>query len=170
MLARGHAASGALPLAQTLQLLELFRIPTSPSAFAADAAAAVGAAERLGFPVVLKTAAPDILHKTEAAGVALDLRDRLALADAYARITAACGSLVQVQAQAPVGTEVLLGMTNDAQFGPTVTVGLGGVLAEILAPHRQAGSTLQPRGGGRVARCRRQIDMFGQPDNQRAVG
>lgn len=131
--ARGHATSDALPLAQALRLLELFGIPESPSAFATDGAAAVAAAERLGFPVVLKTAAPDILHKTDAAGVALDLRDRAAVVDAYARITAACGKLVQVQAQAPAGTEVLLGMTNDAQFGPMVTVGLGGVFAEMLA-------------------------------------
>ena len=91
------------------------------------------AAERIGFPVVLKTAAPDILHKTDAGGVALDLRDRAAVADAYTRIAASCGKLVQVQAQVAAGTEVLLGMTNDAQFGPMVTVGLGGVLTEILA-------------------------------------
>jgi acyl-CoA synthetase (NDP forming) len=128
---RGHATNSALPLAQSLRLLELFRIPAPPNAFAADAAAAVAAAERLGFPVVLKTAAPDILHKTEAGGVALDLRDRAAVAEAYACIAAACGN--EVQAQAPPGTEVLLGMTNDAQFGPMVTIGLGGVLAELLA-------------------------------------
>jgi acyl-CoA synthetase (NDP forming) len=131
--ALGHGASDALQLPQALRLLELFDIPASPSAFTADVAATVAAAERLGFPVVLKTAAPDILHKTEARGVALGLRDRAAVAEAYTRIAASCGKLVQVQAQAPTGTEVLLGMTNDAQFGPMVTVGLGGVLTEILA-------------------------------------
>ncbi len=130
---QGHAASDALPLPQALRLLELFGIPTSPSAFAADAAAAVAAAERLGFPVVLKTAAPDIQHKTDAGGVALGLRDDTAVAEAYARIAAVCGELVQVQAEAPPGTEVLFGMNNDAQFGPMVTIGLGGVLTEILA-------------------------------------
>lgn len=130
--AQGQTASDALPLPQALRLLELFGIPASPSAFTEDAAATVAAAERLGFPVVLKTAAPDILHKTDAGGVALGLRDRAAVADAYTRIAAACGKLVQVQAQAPAGTEVLLGMTNDAQFGPMVTVGLGGVLTEII--------------------------------------
>lgn len=128
-----HASKDALPLPQALRLLELFSIPTSPSALAADAAATVAAAERLGFPVVLKTAAPDILHKTDAGAVALGLRDGAAVAEAYARIAAACGKLVQVQAEAPAGTEVLLGMTNDAQFGPMVTIALGGVLTEILA-------------------------------------
>ena len=131
--ARAPGASDALPLPQALRLLELFGIPASPAAFTVDVAATVSAAERLGFPVVLKTAAPDILHKTDAGGVALGLRDRAAVADAYARIAAACGKLVQVQAQAPPGTEVLLGMTNDAQFGPMVTIGLGGVFTEILA-------------------------------------
>ena len=133
IVARTHGASGVLPLAESLRLLELFGIPASPSAFTADLAATVAAAEQLGFPVVLKTAAPDILHKTDAGGVVLGLRDRAAVADAYARIAAACGKLVQVQAQAPAGTEVLLGMINDAQFGPMMTVGLGGVLTEILA-------------------------------------
>jgi acyl-CoA synthetase (NDP forming) len=132
-LVRTHAASDALPLAESLRLLELFGIAASPSAVTADVAATVDAAERIGFPVVLKTAAPDILHKTDAGGVALDLRDRAAVADAYTRIAASCGKLVQVQAQVAAGTEVLLGMTNDPQFGPMVTVGLGGVLTEILA-------------------------------------
>jgi acyl-CoA synthetase (NDP forming) len=123
----------ALPLAESLHLLELFGIASSPSAFTADVAATMDAAERIGFPVVLKTAAPDILHKTDAGGVALGLRDRAAVADAYSRIAATCGKLVQVQAQAATGTEVLLGMTNDPQFGPMVTVGLGGVFTELLA-------------------------------------
>ncbi len=128
-----RGASDVLPLPESLRLLELFGISTSPSAFTETPVATVTAAERLGFPVVLKTAAPDILHKTETGGVALGLRDRAAVADAYARIAAACGELVQVQAQAAAGTEVLLGMTNDPQFGPMVTVGLGGIFTEILA-------------------------------------
>jgi acetate---CoA ligase (ADP-forming) len=131
--ARMHDASDALPQPQALRLLELFGIPASPAAFTAEVDATVAAAERLGFPVVLKTAAPGILHKTDANGVILGLRDRAAVADAYARIAASCGALVQVQAQAAAGTEVLLGMTNDPQFGPMVTVALGGVLTEILA-------------------------------------
>jgi acyl-CoA synthetase (NDP forming) len=132
-IARTHSAGDALPVEESLRLLELFGIATSPGAFTADLATTVDAAERIGFPVVLKTAAPDILHKTDAGGVVLGLRDRAAVADAYARIAAACGAVVQVQAQAPTGTEMLLGMTNDPQFGPMVTVGLGGIFTEILA-------------------------------------
>ncbi|HXP74068.1 MAG TPA: acetate--CoA ligase family protein [Stellaceae bacterium] len=143
-----HATEQALPLPVALRLLELFGIPSSPSAFTADAAATEVAAERLGFPVVLKTAAPEILHKTEAGGVALGLTDRAAVVDAYARIAAACGALVQVQGQAAPGAEVLLGMTNDPQFGPMVTVGLGGIFTEIFAD----AVTFQPPVGAVTAR------------------
>jgi acetate---CoA ligase (ADP-forming) len=134
-LIQSHTACDALPLPlpQALRLLELYGIETSPSVFTDTAAATIAAADRLGFPIVLKTAAPDILHKTEAGGVALNLPDRTAVADAYANIAAACGPLVQVQAQAPDGAEVLLGMTNDPQFGPMVTIALGGIFTEILA-------------------------------------
>ena len=128
-----HTGGDALPLPQALHLLDLYQIATSPSAFTDTAAATIAAAERLGFPIVLKTAAPDILHKTEAGGVALNLPDNTAVADAYARIEAACGPLVQVQTQAPSGAEVLLGMTNDPQFGPMVTIALGGIFTELLA-------------------------------------
>ena len=145
---RAHAAPGALPLPQALRLLELYGIPASPSVFTDTAAAAVQAAGDLGFPVALKTAAADILHKTEAGGVVLGLHDRAAVADAYARIATACGPLVQVQAQAEPGAEVLLGMTNDPQFGPMVTVALGGIFTEILAD----AVTFQPPIDAAVAR------------------
>jgi acyl-CoA synthetase (NDP forming) len=128
-----HTGGEALPLPQALRLLELFDIPSAASAFTSSEAETVTAAERLGFPIVLKTAAPEILHKTEAGGVAVGLGDRDAVAASYRRIAAACGPLVQVQAQAPAGAEVLLGMTNDPQFGPMVTVALGGIFTEILA-------------------------------------
>ena len=132
-LVQAHHAGDALPAEKSTRLLELFGIATAPSAFTADLVTTVDAAERIGFPVVLKTASPDILHKIDAGGVVLGLRDRAAVANAYARIAAACGALVQVQAQAPTGTEMLLGIANDPQFGPMVTVGLGGIFTEILA-------------------------------------
>ena len=121
----------ALPAA--FRLLELFGVPIAKSAFVASADEAIAAAERMGFPVVLKTAAPEILHKTEVGGVAIGLRDRGAVAEAYGRIARSRGLEVQVQAQAGPGVEVLLGMTNDPQFGPMVTVGVGGILTELIA-------------------------------------
>jgi hypothetical protein len=74
--------------------------------------------------------------------------DRAAVAVAYARMAEACGPLVQVQAQVAPGTEVLFGMTNDPQFGPMVTVGLGGIFTEIFAD----AVTFQPPVGARMAR------------------
>ncbi|HVM79988.1 MAG TPA: acetate--CoA ligase family protein [Stellaceae bacterium] len=132
-LAETVEAGRALAPSDAMRLLELFGIPIARSAFAATADDAVEAAVRLGFPVVLKTATPEILHKTEVGGVVTGLGDRAAVAQAYGRIAAACGPRVQVQAQAAPGAEVLLGMTNDPQFGPMVTMGLGGILTEILA-------------------------------------
>jgi len=105
-----------------------------------DAEEAAAAALALGYPVVLKVVSPDIAHKTEAGGVALGLGDESAVRDALAamrgRIAAARpdarieGFLVARQLAG--GTEVLVGTHTDPVFGPVVTVGAGGVLAELL--------------------------------------
>ena len=145
--ALARTGGGALPLPQALQLLGLFGIAAAASRFCDTEAAAVHAAEQLGFPVALKTAAAEILHKTEAGGVALGLGTRAAVAAAYGRIAAACGPQVQVQAKVAAGAEILLGMTNDPQFGPMVTVGLGGIFTEIL----QDSLTFQPPVGAPAA-------------------
>lgn len=122
----------ALPPEDALAVLAHYGIPSATCAFVWSSDEAVAAAERIGMPVVAKTAAADILHKTERGGVAVNLGTPSAVADAYARIAASCGPHVQIQRQAPPGTEILLGMTNDAQFGPMVTIGLGGVMTELL--------------------------------------
>ena len=132
-LVRTHRAGNALALPAAFRLLDLFGIPAAGGRFVDSVSAAIEAAESLSYPVALKTAAPDILHKTEAGGVALGLADRASVTEAYLRIAAACGPLVQVQPQIGAGVEVLLGMTNDPQFGPMVTVALGGILTELLA-------------------------------------
>jgi len=122
-------------------LLTAYRIPclAARSAKGADEAAVV--AEEIGFPVALKIVSPDITHKTEVGGVALDLRDRAAVhraADAMlgrvaaARPTAIVHGLL-VQSMAPAGRELLLGGVRDAQFGPLVVVGFGGIYAEVFA-------------------------------------
>ena len=131
-LAKASNGTGAISVQNALRILDLFGIHSAPSAFTDTADETVDAARRLGFPVVLKTAAPEILHKTEAGGVEIGLGNTDEVALSYRRIVAACGPQVQVQTQAAPGTEVLLGMTNDLQFGPMVTVGLGGIFTEIL--------------------------------------
>lgn len=107
---------------------------------AADAEAAVKAAESLGYPVVLKILSEDIPHKTEAGGVALNLGDADAVRAASARIFASVarhapdarldGLLVAPMLRG--GTELIAGISRDPVFGPVVMVGMGGIYAEVL--------------------------------------
>lgn len=107
---------------------------------AADAEAAVRAAESIGYPVVLKIASEDVAHKTEAGGVALDLRDADAVRAAHGRILAnvarhAPHARIDGVLVAPMvrgGTEMIAGISQDPVFGPIVMVGMGGIYAEVL--------------------------------------
>jgi len=96
---------------------------------------AVAAAGRLGFPVVAKVVSREILHKTDAGGVALDLRSEVAVRAAFARLKSIGGDgfesvLLSKMVERPV--EAIVGLSRDPQFGPVVAVGLGGVHAEVL--------------------------------------
>jgi acyl-CoA synthetase (NDP forming) len=115
-----------------MRLISDFGVPVPESATVDDCAAAVTAAEQIGYPVVLKTADPSIQHKSDLGGVVIGLDGRDAVARAYQAISEALGPQVLVQAQAPRGTEVLVGMVDDDQFGPVMTVGLGGVFVEVF--------------------------------------
>jgi len=115
-----------------MRLIADFGVAIPASAMVDDCAAAVAAAEQLGYPVVLKTADPSIQHKSDLGGVVIGLDGPDAVARAYQAISKALGPSVLVQAQAPRGTEVLVGMVADAQFGPVMTVGLGGVFVELF--------------------------------------
>jgi acyl-CoA synthetase (NDP forming) len=115
-----------------MTLIADFGVSVPASAPADSCAAAVAAAERLGYPVVLKTANPLIQHKFDLGGVAIGLDGPDAVSGAYQAIAKALGPSILVQAQAPAGTEVLVGVVADAQFGPIMTVGLGGVFVEVL--------------------------------------
>jgi len=109
------------------------RLATSPSE-------AVTIAGQLGFPVVLKIASPDIIHKTDSGGIRLGLETPEQVAQAYNDITEAVGGKhpgarvhgISVQKMSPPGVEVIIGMSKDPQFGPVLMFGLGGVWVEIL--------------------------------------
>jgi acetyl coenzyme A synthetase (ADP forming)-like protein len=113
--------------AATRRLLEAYRLPLVPERVVDTPAAAVEAARELGFPVVLKTAAPGA-HKTEQGGVALDLGDEEAVHAAGERI----GGPLLVQPFVREGAELLAGAVQDPLFGPLVAFGPGGVLAELI--------------------------------------
>ena len=105
--------------------------------------AAVAAAASIGYPLVLKTAAEGIVHKTDVGGVRVGLGDRKAVETAYDEIVASTGDQrVVVQAMAPKGTELVIGMVRDPLFGPVVMAGSGGVLTDLLADRRWRGLPL----------------------------
>ncbi len=135
-----------------------FKIPESQLAASADEAVQI--ASEMGFPVVLKVASPDILHKTDVGGVKVGLQDAEAVRDAFDLITYRSQRYLPearlwgclVQKMVPPGLEVLVGMNRDPQFGPLVTFGLGGIYVETLkdvafriAPfsRREAGEMIQ---------------------------
>ena len=101
---------------------------------------AISTSEKLGFPVVLKIASSDVVHKSDAGGVKLGLETAEQVGKAYDEIMASIGKAfpdaiiqgISVQKMARTGVEIIIGMSKDAQFGPVLMFGLGGVLVEIL--------------------------------------
>lgn len=121
-------------------LLSLVGLPTTNYRVVRDREGAIKAAHEIGFPVVLKIVSPQVLHKSDAGGVALDIGDEDELIRCYDLIidgvkekvpeAEICGVLVEEMA--PPSVEVIVGATRDAQFGPTVMFGVGGILTEII--------------------------------------
>ena len=109
------------------QLLDSYGIPLVPERIADTPEAAADAARVLGFPAVVKSAAPGA-HKTESGGVALDLIDEQAVVSAATRI----GGSVLVQPMISGGVELLAGVVQDPVFGTLVAFGPGGVYAELI--------------------------------------
>ncbi|HET7235653.1 MAG TPA: acetate--CoA ligase family protein [Actinomycetota bacterium] len=121
-----------------LALLAAYGIPVVQSARVDTLEDAIAAAERIGFPVAMKTAVPGVLHKSDVGGVRLGIDDSPSLEDAYADLERDLGPQVVVAEMAPRGTEVALGVVRDPQFGPLVLVAAGGVLVEVLGDRRLA--------------------------------
>ena len=125
---------------EALAYLSCHGVPVVPATLAADAAQAVAAARALGGTVVLKIASPDIAHKSDIGGVALNLRGDAAVCDAFAQMIASAGTHcpqahldgVIVAPMRERGIELLVGFTRDPQWGPVLAVGLGGVWVEIM--------------------------------------
>jgi acetyl coenzyme A synthetase (ADP forming)-like protein len=131
-LARGD---GWLTPEEGQRLLEAVGVPAAPARLVTTAREAVAAAGTIGYPVALKAAGPEILHKTEVGGIVLDVRDEGALRNAFRELTARVGPAMTaavVQQMVPGGVELLVGAVIDPTFGPLVACGAGGVLAELL--------------------------------------
>jgi acyl-CoA synthetase (NDP forming) len=123
---------------EALELLEDFGIPAVTRAIADTEEAAVRAAVDIGLPVVLKTAAPGIAHKSDVGGVHRSLDSVSKVRAAYRDVYARFGPRATVAAMVGSGVELAVGMVADPAFGPLVVVGAGGVLVELLADRRVA--------------------------------
>jgi len=130
-----------LTAAEALRLLECYGIPVASSYVAASLEQLAEGAKAVHYPVVLKALAPELVHKTEVGGVALDLRTPEELLAAAQRITEAVGRTAPslagglgflVQEYVRGGREVIVGMIQDPKFGPLVMFGLGGIYVETV--------------------------------------
>lgn len=123
---------------ESMALLADYGIPVTATLGATSVDEAIAAADTIGWPVALKTAAPGVQHKSDAGGVALDLDDADKLSAAYEDLASRLGPNVVVAAMAPAGVEVALGVVRDPQFGSLVLVAAGGLLVEVLHDRRLA--------------------------------
>lgn len=135
-----HGA-GWLSAEETRAVLTAVRLPLPPGGVATTVEEALELARRIGFPVAVKLASRQVVHKTEAGGVCLNLADASAVRHAFENIrdrlarTNQLGAMegVVVQPMIAEGVEVMVGVTQDPLFGPLIAFGLGGVHVEILA-------------------------------------
>ncbi len=126
--------------AQAKEILRAYRFNVAPGELAADVDQAIDTAERIGFPVAMKIASPDVVHKSDMGGVKLNLDSADAVRDAYdlmmlrirERVPNARIEGVYVEKMCKRGREVILGMTRDPQFGPMLMFGLGGIFVEVM--------------------------------------
>lgn len=121
-------------------LLKAAKIPVVETKLAVSKAEAMEIAKKMGFPVVMKIVSPDVVHKSDAGGVKLNVQNATQVGRAYGEILTNITKHypkakivgVTVQKMARQGIEVIIGMTKDAQFGPVIMFGLGGILVEVL--------------------------------------
>lgn len=117
-----------------------YRIPNATTVLARTPEAAVKLAEQVGYPVVLKVASPEILHKTDVGGVKIKLATAEAVRQGFIDILDAVTRYlpnariygIEVQPMMPQGTELIIGMSRDLQFGPLIMFGLGGIYVNLL--------------------------------------
>ncbi len=126
--------------AEARDVLEAYGIPLPKSAVAATADEAVAFAESIGYPVVMKIASPDILHKSDIGGIKLNITSASEVRDAFDLLVYRGQRFMpdatiwgcQIQQMVKGGREVIIGVNRDPQFGPLIMFGLGGIYVEAL--------------------------------------
>ena len=124
---------------QSLSVME-YGIPVTKFKVASNEADAAKFADEIGYPVVLKIVSPDVIHKSDAGGVMVNLKTSIDVANAYGKILENVKNYnanakivgVLVQEMAPQSTETIVGAIKDPQFGQTIMFGLGGIFVELL--------------------------------------
>ncbi|MGA2221303.1 MAG: acetate--CoA ligase family protein [Verrucomicrobiia bacterium] len=122
------------------EILRAYDFNVLPGHLARNAKEAVDAADRIGYPVVMKIVSPDVVHKSDVGGVRISLADADQVRDAFDLMMLRIHRLVPdahirgayVEKMGPPGREVILGMTRDLQFGPMLMFGLGGIFVEVM--------------------------------------
>jgi len=122
-----------------IDVMKAYGIPAAEYRYAHSAKEAVGVANSIGYPVVMKIDSPSLIHKTEAGGVVVDLRTAKEIRDAFEQLAKRAGRLKKnerfsvILQQMVVGAiETVVGMTTDPSFGPLVMFGLGGIYVEVM--------------------------------------
>ena len=128
-------ATDALDEYASKEILGLYGLTPTREFIADSLEDALRAADEIGYPVVLKTAAGD-LHKSERGGVVLGLANTDDFTTAYRDLEARLGTRVLVQEMVPDGCELILGLVSDPQFGPMLALGTGGIFVEVLKDFR----------------------------------
>ena len=145
---------------ESKQILAEAGIPVAVAQLAKTADEAAGLAQNAGFPAVLKIVSPEITHKSDIGGVKVGLATAEEVKAAFDEIVAAARKAepkaridgVAVQKMAPAGTEVIVGMSKDPQFGPVLMFGLGGIFVEVLKDVAFRIVPLEPRDARQMVR------------------
>ncbi len=140
IIAKIRAENRNMTEVESKDIFRAYGLPVADTRLATTEDEAVQLAEAIGYPVVLKIASPDILHKSDAGGVKVNIKSAEEVRAAYNEILKNAKAYkadanihgIVIQEMAPWGTEVILGSVNDPTFGPSVMFGLGGIFVEIL--------------------------------------
>jgi acyl-CoA synthetase (NDP forming) len=140
LIERAKAEKRALLETEAKELLKEYGIPVPDFRLIKSEDEIIGLAKEINFPIAMKIVSPDIIHKTDAGGVKLNIKDeteaRLAYqeiiskAKKYNKNTKISGAIVDSMIHE--GTEIIIGMMKDPHFGPVIMFGLGGIFVEIL--------------------------------------
>ncbi len=140
IIARVRAEGREMTEIEAKGVFKAYGLPVAQTILATSEEEAVKLAAQIGYPVVMKIVSPDILHKSDAGGVKVNVKNADEVRAAYNEILANARAYkpeadihgVAIQEMAPWATEVILGSINDPTFGPTLMFGLGGIFVEVL--------------------------------------